>query len=123
MMFLVFSTINAQSKSKSLLGKWQGTDERSQSGAIEFLADGTAKVMIMGMQIPINEYKADDSKDPIQIMLTVKRNGQTMHLYGLMKFVDADTIKWEVFPMAQQQPATFSENSKDTSVILKRQKS
>ena len=121
-MLLIFTAINAQNKSKSLLGKWQGTDERSQGGAIEFLPDSKAKVMVMGMQIPIDEYKMDDSKDPIQMMLIVKRNGQTMNLYGLIKFIDNDTIKWEVFPMAQQQPIAFSDNAKDTSVVLKRQK-
>jgi len=121
-MLLAFTAINAQNKSKSLLGKWQGTDERSQGGAIEFLPDSKATVMVMGMQIRIDEYKMDDSKDPIQMQLIVKRNGQTMNLFGLIKFIDTDTIKWEVFPMAQQQPTAFSENAKDTSVVLKRQK-
>jgi len=121
-LLLAFTAINAQNKGKSLLGKWQGTDERSQAGAIEFLADGKAKLMVMGMQILIDEYKMDDSRDPIQMLLVVKRNGQAINLYGLIKFIDNDTIKWEVFPMAQQQPTAFSDNAKDTSAILKRQK-
>lgn len=122
LMIGTFSIVQAQQKSNSIIGKWKGTDERTEKGGIEFLKDGTAKIVMMGQPFPVNEYKVDSSKNPIWITLIVKRNGQTMTLYGLIKFIDSDTIKWEVFPMAQKQPIAFSENATDTSVILKRQK-
>jgi hypothetical protein len=116
-----FSMLHAQKKENSILGKWKGTDARTEKGGIEFLRDGTAKVMFMGQPLPINQYKVDSSKDPMPISLMVKRGGQEMTIYGLMKFIDKDTIKWEVFPMAQKQPTAFSDNAADTSVILKRE--
>ena len=122
LMISVFTITQAQKKENSIVGKWKGTDSRTENGGIEFMSDGSAKIMMMGQALPVNEYKVNKSKDPIWITLLIKRNGQAMTLYGLMKFIDANTIKWEVFPMAQKQPSAFSENAADTSVILKRQK-
>jgi hypothetical protein len=121
LMIGAFTMVQAQEKQNSIIGKWKGTDARTEKGAIEFLKDGTAKVMMMGQQLPINEYKVDTTKNPMPISLLVKRGGQEMTLYGLMKFIDADTVKWEVFPMAQKQPTEFSTNAADTSAILKRE--
>ncbi|MBK8805599.1 MAG: hypothetical protein IPO21_02670 [Bacteroidales bacterium] len=111
-----------QQKDKSVVGKWIGTDEKNQTGGIQFLIDGTAKLLMMGQEMPISEYKVDYSKDPIWIDLIVKNNGQTKTLFGLISFVDSTTIKWEVFPMANNnRPIKFSDKTTNTAVILKKQ--
>jgi len=69
-----------------------------------------------------SDYKVNYDKDPIAINLVAKPNGKTIIMFGLIKFIDNDTIKWEVFPMADKQPNKFSNNSMNTSVILKRSK-
>lgn len=113
-------SVNAQQKNNSIIGKWIGTDERSETGGIEFLNNKTAKLLMMGKEIPITEYKVDYSKNPIWVDLIVKRNGQTMTLFGLIEFIDSNTIRWEVFPMANKRPITFSGKNESTSIILKR---
>jgi hypothetical protein len=123
-LFLICFSLNAfgQQNDKSVVGKWIGTDEKNQTGGIQFLDDGTATLLMMGQEMPISEYKVDYSKDPIWIDLIVKNNGQTRTLYGLISFIDSTTIKWEVFPMANNsRPEKFSEETSDTAVILKKQ--
>ena len=122
-LMILFSihSVNAQQKNNSIIGKWIGTDERSETGGIEFSNNNTAKLLMMGKEMPITEYKVDYSKNPIWVDLIVKKNGQTMTLFGLIEFIDPNTIRWEVFPMANKRPITFSGKSETTSIILKRQ--
>ncbi|MES2239362.1 MAG: hypothetical protein V4497_03800 [Bacteroidota bacterium] len=112
---------HAQKRNNSIIGKWIGTDERSETGGIEFLNNKTAKLLMMGKEMPITEYKVDYSKNPVWIDFIIKRNGQTMTLYGLLEFIDSNTIKWEVFPMVNKRPKSFSGKTQNTSIILKRQ--
>lgn len=122
-LIILFSlqSINAQQKANSIIGKWIGTDERSETGGIEFSNNKTAKLLMMGKEMPITEYKVDYSKNPIWIDFIIKRNRQTMTLFGLLEFLDSNTIKWEVFPMADKRPISFSGKSGNTAIILKRQ--
>ena len=119
---LTFNLLSAQNKENSIIGKWIGTDERNQTAGIEFVENGKAKLLMFGKEMPQCEYKVNYDKDPIAINLVAKPNGKTMIMYGLIKFIDADTIKWEMFPMTEIQPNKFSNNSMNTSVILKRSK-
>ena len=82
----------------------------------------TEKVILTFSIMPQCDYKVNYDKDPIAINLVAKPNGKTIIMFGLIKFIDSNTIKWEVFPMADKQPNKFSNNSMNTSVILKRSK-
>lgn len=113
--------VNAQQKNNTIIGKWIGKDEKSETGGIQFSNNKTAKLLMMGKEMPITEYKVDYSKNPIWVDLIVKRNGKVMTLFGLIEFIDLNTIKWEVFPMANKRPTLFSGKSENTSIILKRQ--
>lgn len=121
MILFSIHSVNAQQKNNSIIGKWIGTDESNETGGIEFSNNKTAKLLMMGKEMPITEYKVDYSKNPIWVDLIVKRNGQTMTLFVLIEFIDPNTIRWEVFPMANKRPITFSGKSETTSIILKRQ--
>jgi hypothetical protein len=123
LLLICFSSYSfGQQNDKSVVGKWIGTDEKNQTGGIQFLNDGTAKLLMMGQEMPISKYKVDYSKDPIWIDLIVTNNSQTRTLYGLIAFIDSTTIKWEVFPMANNsRPVKFSEKTIDTAIILKKQ--
>ena len=125
LIFIMLFALNflfAQEKSNTIIGKWIGTDERNQTAGIEFTENGKARLLMMGNEMPSCDYKADLKKDPIPISLINKINGKTMIIYGLIKFIDPNSIKWEVFPMVEKQPLAFSKNSNGTSVILKREK-
>ena len=119
---LTFNLLSAQNKGNSIIGKWIGTDESNQTAGIEFVEIGKAKLLIYGKEMPQCDYKVNYDKDPIAINLVAKPNGKTIIMFGLIKFIDSNTIKWEVFPMADKQPNKFSNNSMNTSVILKRSK-
>jgi hypothetical protein len=119
---LTFNLLSSQNKGNSVIGKWIGTDERTQTAGIEFSENGKAKLLMYGKEMPHCDYKVNYDKDPIAITLVTKPKGKEIILYGLIKFIDADTIKWEVFPVAEKQPNEFSNNAMNTSIILKRNK-
>jgi hypothetical protein len=115
-----FNLLSAQNKENTITGKWIGTDETNQTRGIEFSADGKARLLMFGEELPQCDYKANYQTDPIEISLIVKRNGKEIVAYGLIKFIDTNTIKWEMFPMVKKQPKTFSEGSTGMSIELKR---
>ena len=125
--FIIFITLlavnllSAQNKGNTIIGKWIGTDERNETAGIEFIENGKGKLLMYGKEIPF-DYKVNSENSPIKISLITKPKGKTLTMYGLIKFVDAETIKWELFPMAEKQPSVFSKDSVGTSIILKRTK-
>lgn len=121
-LFLTFNILSAQNKANSIIGKWIGTDEKNMTAGIEFIENGKARLLMFGKEMPQCDYTVNYDKDPIAINLIAKPNGKTIIMYGLIKFIDSETIKWEVFPAAEKQPTKFSNNSVGTSVILKRSK-
>jgi len=123
-LILIFcsSVAFGQQKSNSIIGKWTGIDDKNQTGGIEFLADGTARLIVQGQEMPSVEFKVDYSKDPIWVDLIVRNNDQTQTLVGLIAFIDSNTITWEIFPGSKvdDRPTKFTGNT-DTSVILKKE--
>lgn len=120
-MLFTVNLLSAQTKVNTLVGKWIGTDERNETAGIEFNENGKAKLLLYGKEMPF-EYKANYAKDPITITFTAKPKGKILTMYGLIKFIDSDTLKWELFPMADKQPYAFSKNPVGTSIILNRSK-
>lgn len=117
-LLLTFNILSAQNKGYSIIGKWIATDEKKITGGIEFISNGKARLLMLGKEMPQCDYKIDYEKDPISIKLITKQNGETRIMYSLIKFIDKETIKWEIFPAAEKQPTEFSNNSVHTSVIL-----
>ena len=120
-MLFAFNLLNAQTKENTIVGKWIGTDERKQTAGIEFLQNNKAKLLLYGQEMPF-DYQVNYEKDPISIILTAKPKDKILTMYGLIKFINADTMKWELFPTADKQPNAFTKNSVGTSVVLKRNK-
>lgn len=120
-MFCSINLVYGQTKKPSIVGKWTGTDQKNQSGGVEFKSNGSAVLLIKGKELPVDEYKMDYTKDPVLIELIIKINGQNKSLYGLIKFIDPNTIKWEVFPEnIKGRPTKFSEQKTNRAIILKR---
>lgn len=122
LLLFVSSQTFAQHKSCNLIRKWIGTDEKNQTGGIEFRKNGKVKLSMMGNELPEADYEVDYTKKPISTKITAHVKGKTLVLYGLVHFMDANTIKWEVFPMAEKRPTAFSKNTTNTVVILRRSK-
>lgn len=115
LVFVLFSlfSVSAQNKENSLIGKWTG----KETGIVEFFDNKTARLSMMGKVIPIDEYKIDNSKNPIWADFIIKSSGQTMTFFAIIEFIDSNTIKWELFPMGSERNTTFS----NKSIILKKQ--
>lgn len=122
LLFIFFSlhAVHAQQNDKSLIGKWVGEDKKKVV-VVEFSENKTATLLMMGNPIPISEYKIDDSKNPIQVDFIIKNSGQTMTLFGLVEFIDAKTIKWEVFPMGSERHTAFTLKKDSSTTILEKQ--
>lgn len=122
-LIILFSihTVNAQQNKNSLIGKWIGVSWENVSGGIEFSINKTAKLLIKDKELSVKEYKIDYSKNPIWVDLIVEKNGQTFTLFGLAEFVDAKTIKWEIFPTRNKRLSFTGTGKYYNTVILKKQ--
>ncbi len=121
-LFILFSSsIFAQQQTqKDLLGEWKTTIEKNDQAKLTFLANSKLILFTEGQSSPVFNYTADFTKDPILFNLVVKKpNGKTMIWKCVLKFLDKNTIKWQVFPMGGN-PTNFDENSPGTIGILKR---
>ena len=106
---------------KNLLGKWAGTDERSQTGALEFLDSANMAMSMRGSAPRSLMYSIDYTKNPAAMDLYRDASRKGMALKCLIQLVDANTLKWQVFPDGQR-PDKFDEDSPGTLIVLKRQK-
>jgi len=121
-MLFALNFLHAQGKANTIIGKWMAT-ENGQTAGIEFLKNGKAKLLTSGKETQTCDYTADYKKAPIPVSLIIERkDGKKMTIYGLIKFITPNSIKWEIFPMAETQPKAFSEGATGKSVVLKRVK-
>ena len=123
LLFIFFSLhfVNAQQNKNSLIGKWIGVSGENVTGGIEFSINKTAKLLIKDKELSVKEYEVDYSKNPIWVDLIVEKNGQTFTLFGLAEFVDAKTIKWEIFPTRNKRISFTGTDKYYNTVILKKQ--
>ncbi len=117
-LFCMFSqTISAQQHTISdLAGRWEAAD--GTSGTMEFIEGSKVVVSVSGMQIPTASYTVDFSQDPIWFDVFISP-GKAVK--SLLKFVDDNTIKWQVF-IDGDRPLDFTDNNTVAPIILKRQK-
>lgn len=121
-MLFALNFLNAQDKANTIIGKWMAT-ENGQTAGIEFLKSGKANLLTSGKVMQTCDYTVNYKKAPAAVSLIIDRkDGKKMTIYGLIKFINPNSIKWEIFPMAETQPKVFSEGSTGKSVVLKRVK-
>lgn len=118
-LFTAVVTVAQNKTSKDLIGKWEGSDERNDNGSLQFLDSSRVVMTMMGEKMPTATYKADFSKSPILLDITINQGGQKLVMKSLIQFLDDNKIKWEVFPDGNR-PKDFSDNSFGTAIILKR---
>jgi hypothetical protein len=106
---------------KDLLGKWEGTDEKSQTGALEFLDSSRMAMSMMGSAPRSLMYSIDFAKNPAAMDLYRDASKKGMALKCLIQLIDANTLKWQVFP-GGDRPDKFDEDSPGTLIVLKRKK-
>lgn len=106
----------AQHTVTDLAGRWEASD--GTTGTLEFIEGSKVVVSVSGMQIPAASYTADFSQDPIWFDVFIAP-GKAVK--SLLKFVDDNTIKWQIF-MDGARPMDFSEANPIAPIILKRQK-
>jgi hypothetical protein len=106
---------------KNLLGQWSATDEKDQNGSLEFLDSAKAAMSIMGTPPRTLMYSIDFSKNPAPMDLYRDPSKKGTALKCLIQLVDANTLKWQVFPSGTR-PDKFDDDSPGTLIVLKRKK-
>jgi hypothetical protein len=103
---LVLSAATSKAQQHSigdLAGRWEASD--GTSGNIEFIEGSKVVVAISGLQMPATNYNIDFSKDPIWFDVFITPGHPVK---GLLKFVDDNTIKWQVF-LDSDRPMDFTD--------------
>jgi hypothetical protein len=112
--FLIFHVIIASAQENRIDGKWTGIDEKGDSAVITFKFNTT--IMEFGGEVASTfDYKIDYTKDPIWMELIFKNENQKEVINALVRFIDADKIKWELFPYATSIPIKFTSESNETN--------
>jgi len=112
----------AQHTQKDLLGHWVGADIANMPAAITFLDGNQVIVAINGTAMPPYKYTIDLPKNPAKLDIKMtKPDGTEATLLGFLLFVDANTIKWQIFPDGNR-PAAYDEKSGAPVITLKRKK-
>jgi len=106
---------------KNLLGKWEGRDGRNQTGSLEFVDSSKMAMSMMGSPARSLMYSIDFSKSPAALDLYRDPSRKGMALKCLIQLLDANTLKWQVFPSGDR-PEKFDEDSPGTLIVLKRVK-
>ena len=119
LIFISLSTF-AQHSKKELIGEWKGADSQGVIASINFLDTAKISVTINGAPFPPYAYTIDFKKDPVTLDIAMtKPDGQQATLPGFLIFVDATTIKWQIFPDGKR-PETYNEQSGGPIIVLKR---
>ncbi len=117
LLLLIQSSITAQkSISQKLIGKWEAADAAKEVGSFEFLDSVNIIMTIPDQSVPPGTYTIDTTKNPMWLDITIP-GGPT--LKNLIKLVDANTLKWQVF-FDGKRPASFVKETNDNTIILKR---
>ena len=120
--FFSFQVIIVSAQENSIEGKWTGIDDKGESAIITFYSN-TATMEFGGEKASPFDYEIDYTKDPIRINLIMKNEKQQVVIPALVKFLDSNKIKWEVFPYATTTPLNFSSESNEineTTIVLTR---
>jgi len=116
-LLLIQSAITAQSSiSQKLIGKWEAEDAAKEVGSFEFLDSINIVMTIPDQPLPPGTYTIDTTKNPMWLDITIP-GGPT--LKNLIKFADANTLKWQVF-FDGKRPAAFVKETSENTIILKR---
>ena len=126
LLFLCFSLqiIIVSAQENKIDGKWTGIDDHGDSAIIVF-SGSSAYMEFQGEKGSPFDYKIDYSKNPIYMDLIMKNEDEEEIIPALLKFLDSNTIKWELFPYATSRPIKFSSESNEineTTMILTRVK-
>ena len=122
LLFFGLQIIAVSAQDYKIDGKWTGIDDKGDSAIIIFSAN-KAIMEFGGEQASSFDYKINYTTNPISMDLIMKNEVQEEVIPALIKFLDANTIKWELFPYASSRPIKYSSESNEineTTIILKR---
>ncbi len=105
LLLLTFS-ISVTAQQEKLIGSWTGEDQ-GEVGSVIFEADGYCAFVIGGQKLGGKEfdmdgvkgsmtYTLDDSSKPLKITMTMTEivSGDSSNIYGLIRFLDNETIEF-----------------------------
>lgn len=121
-LILSLSTFHASAQINDRFdGKWENNDSLKLISYLSFIDSSGVYLALPGQGTIECIYKTDTSKDPIWFDLFIKSAGDDKVIKGLIKFIDENTMKWELF-WGSDRPADFTNETKENTVILKRKR-
>ena len=121
LMLVCVSALAQSHTQKDLIGKWEGTDEKNITASLTFLDSTKVVLSMLGSSKPPFNYVVDLSNDPGTLDLSVETPGRKITLIGLIKFLDNDTVKWQIF-LDGKKRTNFDTKIHDSIIVLKRVK-
>ena len=99
---------------ENLKGSW-----RNKSGAGFDIVDSNTIYIVYGEHRKlVTRSRADFSKSPVSLDLSIKDSSQETTLKSLLLFVNEDLLQWQVFD-SETKPASYS-NRRGDMLFLKR---
>jgi hypothetical protein len=103
-----YSSIAAQSASfKHLLGKWEGKDLENTTTGLEIVDSSKLYLVYGGEKKEVASYRADFSKNPAWLDLTLKDSTEIITIRTLMSFINDNLLKWQLFE-SENRPEHFA---------------
>ena len=117
---LFFSSVVAQNKvTEKLIGKWEAKDTEGVTGGLNFIDSVNIIVTIPGQPLPKGNYVIDTTKTPMWFDINIRDGNNILSMKGLLKLVNDNTLKWQIFNDGKRSE-TFTNEKSDNTIILKR---
>jgi len=128
-LLILSSCLTVTAQHDKLIGTWTGEDQ-GEVGSVIFDAEGYCAFVIAGELMGGKEFELDGEmgsmsyilegeEEPIKVTMTMTKlaSGDSVNMYGLIRFKDPDTIEFALGSPGRPVTAFTAENS----IILKRE--
>ena len=118
-LFAILPAAAQNNITSKLIGKWEATDSQKVTGRLNFLDSINIFVNIPDHPMPPGTYTIDPTKTPMWFDITIKQGNKIAILKGLLKLINDNTLKWQIFQDGKRPDKFIKENS-DNTIILKK---
>ena len=105
----------ADNPHKAIIGEWKGKHE--EPAIFIFHSDKTATLFMEGRKLDIDQWRLDESYDPMHLDLEGRVGGRTRTLVGITGFLDDNTLNIKIGFNGQRPKGFFGRDR----IILERQ--
>jgi hypothetical protein len=105
----------ADNPHKAIIGEWKG--KNGEPAVFVFHSDETATLFMDGRRLEIDQWRLDQTQDPMHLDLEGRVGGRTRTLVGITGFIDDNTLNIKIGFNGQRPKGFFGRDR----IILERQ--